>query len=307
MRTFLDTNVVLTGTFNHRGPAGILGSLGDPVTFLHSPRVLQECSHLIARDAPTAKIERLATECVLSYLAQLRSECVPDCMPPAGILARDPDDDLILGAAIASGSDMICTYNVKDFPADRLAICTPLTIHRKFSDPTLEQYIQKVMLGSQGTMLFFGRLHHPGSMGTILTSENGTKVSADNLGFVHLVGPEVSRCRAIKPLRANEEFRLTVRYNKSDFEAALWGKKMGYWEKDLLSSGTGSFSERTLPNLFFVPSHQFFGHIQCISGLPRFVRDKHLLSALDNYSLEAVAGSLDLRWFFEKIFTNKSI
>lgn len=86
-----------------------------------------------------------------------------------------------------------------------------------------------------------------------------------------------------------------MRYNNTDFEAATWTKDSATWSKEVITTGAASFSQATRPILCFVRNHHFSGHIQCISGLPRYVRDKQMQAALDNYSLEAAAGSLDLK------------
>ena len=114
-------------------------------------------------------------------------------------------------------------------------------------------------------------------------------------GFIRLKGAGVKRCSAFKPLPRDTEFRLTIRYNCTDFEAALWTKGSSGWTKDIISNGAATFSSETKPLLCFVQNHRFTGHIQCLSGLPRFVRDKQMPAVLDNYSLEEVAGSLDLK------------
>jgi len=298
MRVFLDTNVILTGAFTARGPSASLGSLAK-ATFLYSRCVLDECNHLIENNAPNEQVVRMASARIQGYLKQLRAECVPDCSPPAGVSAHDPEDDVILGAAIASNADVVCTYNIKDFPTDEIGVGTPLSVHRSVSEPTIEQYIQPVMLSEKGTFLLFGRIHGQGSMGPILQSENGTTVVADHEDYIRLIGPSVQRHKVVKPLTAGQEFKLTIRYNKSDFEASVWSKNSGAWRKEVLALGSAVFSNTTKPLLFFVPNNRFSGHIQCVSGLPRYVKDKQMASALENYSLEAVAGSLDLRSFFQ--------
>ena len=140
-------------------------------------------------------------------------------------------------------------------------------------------------------------------MGTILDSQGHVTVFADDRGFIRLVGSGVKRCRLIKQLQGNMEFRLTLRYNTTDFEAALWTKASDTWLKEIMTTGSADFSVATRPILCFVPEHNFSGHIQCISGLPRYVRDKQMPAALDNYSLEAAAGSLDLKRFMKTLIT----
>lgn len=301
MRIFLDTNVVLTGALNPHGPAGTLQALLGQATFIFSPQVLAESNYLIERDAPTPLIARKVQNLTQSYLHTLGALQVPDVMPPQGITSLDEGDSMLLGAALSAKADAICTYNVKDFPASYINVSTPLAIHRSIAEPKLEQYIQPIVLSSHGTLLFFGRLHHESSMGTILDSDGRVVVVANQRGFIQLTGSGVKRCRSIKPLRGDTEFRLTLRYNATDFEAALWIKDSGTWVKDVITTGAASFSETTRPILFFVPNHRFSGHIQCISGLPRFVREKQIPAALDNFSLEASAGSLDLKRFLKTL------
>ena len=301
MRVFLDSNVVLTGAFNRQGPAGTLGALLGQVSFVYSPQVLAECDYLIWRDAPSPRVAQAASHALLSYLASLRALQVPDASPPAGVAALDAGDNVLLGAALAAKSKAICTYNVKDFPSHHIKVGTPLAMHRSISKPKLEHYIQAVELSSRGTLLFFGRLHHESSMGPILESGNCVTVVADEKGFVRLAGSAVQRSRALKPLPGGTEFRLTLRYNNTDFEAALWAKDSATWSKEVIATGAASFSQVTRPILCFVENHHFSGHIQCISGLPRFVRDKQMQAALDNYSLEAAAGSLDLKRYLRAI------
>lgn len=295
MRVFLDSNVVLTGAFNPQGPAATLGLLLGKVSFIYSDRVLDECLYLIQRDAPSSAVQQAGQQAVRSFLASLRALQVPDASPPPGILALDEGDQLILGAALASKSDVLCSYNIKDFPPEHIIVGTPLTIHRSNPGPRLKQFIQPIDLSSEGTLLFFGSLHHESSMGPILKSENGVTVLADERGFIQLIGVTVKRIRTLKPLPDATEFRLVVRYKENDFEAALWRKESITWHKEVITSGAASFSQSTTPILCFVQKPKFSGHIQCISGLPRYVRDKHMPAALDNYSLEAVAGSLDLK------------
>jgi predicted nucleic acid-binding protein len=301
MRVFLDSNVVLTGAFNPRGPAGSLRALHTQASFIYSHDVISECDYLIGRDAPNTWVAQVARRILRTYLSSLEALQMPDAPPPAGITAFDADDQQLLGAALAARCDAICTYNVKDFPADHIKVGTPLAIHRSLAEPQLEDFIQEIQLSNRGTLLFFGRVHHESSMGPILESGGGVMVEADDKGFIKLTGPAVKRSSPIRPLPGNTEFRLTIRYNSTDLEAALWGKGSSGWSKEIISTGAATFSTETKPILCFVQNHRFSGHIQCISGLPRFVRDKQMPPVLDNYSLEAAAGSIDLRRYLQSV------
>jgi len=305
MRVFLDSNVVLTGAFNSSGPAGTLYRLSRKADFLYSAYVLSECDHIVGRDAPGEEMAAFASKQVRDYLASLNSELVEDYAPPAKLKTLDPNDDPVLGAAYAARADVICSYNIKNFPASSITACTPLSVQRRIGDPTIDQYIQKIILASRGTLLFFGRIHHPSSMGPIITSANGTEVICDDRGRIVLNGPSVRNIDTLKSLRGNVEFHLTIRYNESAFEAAIWNRSNSNWTKKVLTRGSATFAEDTAPVLCFVPNHRFSGTIQCISGLARYVKDKDLPRALENFSLEAVAGSLDLKPFFNSVVSRQ--
>ncbi|MGV8899094.1 MAG: hypothetical protein ACOH2B_07625 [Burkholderiaceae bacterium] len=178
------------------------------------------------------------------------SELVLDNQPPIGISANGQGDNLILVSAISSGADTICTYNLKDFPIGPVAVRTPLAVHHDSGSQEIMSYVQRVDLSTCGTLLFFGLLHHPSSMGPIIASQYGTKVFADEQGFIRLSGPTIKRCRTLNLLRGNEEFRLSIRFNRTDFEAARWIKVGTDWLKEVLSNGAGAFAENTAPILF---------------------------------------------------------
>lgn len=300
MLIFLDANVILTGAFTQSGPAALLVSIKSYVKFCHSNYVLDECAKLINAYSPTKEVCEIVNLRVLEFVRELSSECVSEHPLPNGISCHDPFDDPLLGAAIACCADAICTYNVKDFPINIIPIKTPLLLLRIFLEPNIDQWIQPVILSSKGTLLFCGRIKHVSSMGLILKSDNIT-VSADENGYIRLYGKNVRQYKTFNHLIADEEFKLSIRYNHDSFEASIWKKTSATWEQTILTTGMANFSCTTFPSLFFVPDHQFSGHIQCISGLPRYIRDKQLCIALENYSLEATSESLDVRSFLKTL------
>lgn len=292
MRIFLDSNVVLTGAFNPSGLAGKLNRLVGTGEFLYSQHVLNECTRALKRARPTKEQFEGLKQQIANYLDDVEAERVEDQNPPVGVSANHLGDDPILGASIAAKAEAICTYNLKDFPNKPIPPCTPLSVLRSIGHPEIDQYIQKVELSSQGTLLFFGTIHHPGSMGPILRSANGTLVNCDKDGRIVLVGKHVEGFESLKPLAGNKEFRLTIRYKKDTFEAESWEKSQDGWAPKLVTRGAARFADDTSPVLCFVEDHKFSGHIQSISGVPRYVKNKNLYSALDNFSLEAIYGSL---------------
>ncbi len=83
-------------------------------------RILDECFGSILRQRPDLRPEALART------RQLMTEAVADCLVGGhedlieGIQLADPDDRHVVAAAIRCGAQVIVTFNLGDFPADRL-------------------------------------------------------------------------------------------------------------------------------------------------------------------------------------------
>lgn len=304
---FVDSNVVLTGALGHQGPASRLWKFGASVTYLHSPQVLRECMSLIESQAHTGADCDDARRLVIDYLGNLRSRLVPDSVAPEGTHSPDPDDNHIIGSALAAGADLICTYNLRDFARSPVKSVAPISLIREYGDETDQHKCMYIVgLGDVGTILFVGRIHHPSSMDSIALSNNGTHVFADSMGFVNVCGPHALMNAPLAPLPAQQEFVMTIRYKCDHFEAAMWHRKTGPWKQTILSRARAQFSNMTQLTMFTRPDHKFFGHVQSLSCLPRFVRDNELQSALECCSLEAVTGSLGLRDYFNAVSVRRS-
>lgn len=84
-------------------------------------QILEECFRAILREREDLDAARL------SRTRQLMREVVPDCLVEGyedlipGLELPDPDDRHVLAAAICAGAQVIVTFNLKDFPAEKLA------------------------------------------------------------------------------------------------------------------------------------------------------------------------------------------
>jgi predicted nucleic acid-binding protein len=86
-----------------------------------SDAILDECFRNILEQRPELK------PAALERTRELMKQAVPDCMVTAyealidGVVLPDPDDRHVLAAAIRVGAQAIVTFNLRDFPEDRLA------------------------------------------------------------------------------------------------------------------------------------------------------------------------------------------
>jgi len=96
-----------------------------------SEAILDECFRNILANRPDLRPE------ALDRTRELMSQAVPDCMVSGfealieGIELPDRDDRHVLAAAIRAGAQAIVTFNLADFPDERLA---PYNIEAKHPD-----------------------------------------------------------------------------------------------------------------------------------------------------------------------------
>lgn len=85
-----------------------------------SEQILDECFSNILEHRPDLSAAQLART------RELMVRAIPDCVVDgldelvAGLALPDPDDRHVLAAAIRASAQTIVTFNLKDFPADRL-------------------------------------------------------------------------------------------------------------------------------------------------------------------------------------------
>jgi hypothetical protein len=96
-----------------------------------SDAILDECFRNILEQRPDLKPE------ALQRTRELMTRAVPDCMVTGfeelidGLVLPDPNDRHVLAAAIRAGAQAIVTFNLVDFPAERLQ---PYNIDAKHPD-----------------------------------------------------------------------------------------------------------------------------------------------------------------------------
>lgn len=130
MRVVIDTNVLVSALFSRRGAAnhvlsaaadGAFVGLASPPLFLEYEDVLKRPEHRLRHGLDLGQVDTL----LRSLATRVEPVDVQFLWRPQ---LRDPDDEMVLEAAINGSADMIVTYNVADFgPAVRfgLRIATP--------------------------------------------------------------------------------------------------------------------------------------------------------------------------------------
>ncbi len=137
-----------------------------------SEAILDECFRSILEQRPDLKPE------ALGRTRDLMKRAIPDCMVAGfealveGLSLPDPDDRHVLGAAIRAGAQAIVTFNLRDFPADKLA---PYNVEAKHPDDFvldtigLSPGIVMKVLGEQAEVL----KNPPKTVGEVLDTLRG--------------------------------------------------------------------------------------------------------------------------------------
>ncbi|MGH9607483.1 MAG: putative toxin-antitoxin system toxin component, PIN family [Terracidiphilus sp.] len=108
-RIVLDTNVVLSGLLWNGSPKRLLGfGRGEAVEFFTSTPLLQELVIVLSRAKFEAKIRasKLSAAELANRYAALAEPVTPNRVPR---IVRDPDDDVVIGTALAAKADFIVT------------------------------------------------------------------------------------------------------------------------------------------------------------------------------------------------------
>ncbi len=109
MRLVLDTNVVVSGLLWAGPPARLLRAGNhESIHLFTSPPLLAELAHTVSYPKLGRKIaaSRLSVDPLLDLYSELAAVLLPAPVPR---LAPDPEDDMVIGTAVAAKADLIVT------------------------------------------------------------------------------------------------------------------------------------------------------------------------------------------------------
>jgi putative PIN family toxin of toxin-antitoxin system len=168
-RIVLDTSVVIAGLRTQLGAGNAvlrlvatrrLVALATPPLFLEYEDVLKRPEHRLAHGlAPEAIEEFLAELAALIEPVEVHFQWRPQ--------SRDPNDEMVLEAAINGRADALVTYNVADFagPAERFRISVLLVV-QVVGDPRVASILLFRLLA-----LTYRPAHNDGSRDLLLAAE----------------------------------------------------------------------------------------------------------------------------------------
>ena len=128
MRIVLDTSVLVAAARSRQGASfALVSSLPDPrFEIALSVALYTEWQAVLTR--PGHLPPGLGVEDVLAYLRYLTSIAhLQDVYYLWRPFLRDPDDDMVLECAVASGSQYLVTHNIRDFQRIGELGVTPIT------------------------------------------------------------------------------------------------------------------------------------------------------------------------------------
>ena len=299
-RVFLDANVLLTGAICPGTFAHGLSLHRSGLSFYTSNSCLREAETVIARHA-YPELAVAAIDSLNHFLQSLGCFVTVDQdVPGLDLTGVSKTDRHAYTAAVASGADVLCTYNIKDFSGGAVEVRSPLGIMRSVGDPQ-RFMIQYPCLGEAGTLMLLTRQYGDDHAGVLAGSDDvvitqrpdrSISVEGDGMKEFRPTGHRVPDGYA---------HALVLRYRADgEFEVSAWllGEQLpddlavGSSGKVALASGRAAFGHPVTPGLSLGrltgPSGEVFG----VSGVPRWVSDTNMRTqALVDQCLEGVAES----------------
>jgi predicted nucleic acid-binding protein len=312
-RIFLDANVLLSAAFDRNGFPSLLGLAKSEFSFVTTEYAIGECERSITRRAPDERRASGVRQLLRKFIERFGLVIVPEPHPRAAAGVKDPEDLPIYLAAVESGCDVICTYNLQHFLVEDIRVLPPLGVLNLLENRgvlPVHVEVQRPILGATGTLLVLGHFRHPSSIGRILRTGEDSRIFADREGFIQVEGHTSGHFTARALLQAERVLAFVLRYKSSgQFDAVMWLSAASpgtlVTRADLtrvvLTDGHVPFVEPVTAQLVFEPDHQFFASVVNISAIPLYVRDSQIPFVYSSGSLECLVGSRGVEEIFERV------
>jgi putative PIN family toxin of toxin-antitoxin system len=113
LRVVLDTNIVVSGLLSPKGsPSAILDAAASKqFRSCVSESLIEEYSEVLARSALGLDQRRVAR-----FIRDFRKVALLVVPRQKALIARDPDDNMVLECALEAEADFVVTGNTRDFP-----------------------------------------------------------------------------------------------------------------------------------------------------------------------------------------------
>jgi predicted nucleic acid-binding protein len=206
----------------------------------------------------------------------------------------DNRDYHVFAGALHSNSDIIATYNMKDFSNENtynIKVCSPFIVLKELNPDKLSNYIQKYgPISEEGTVFFKGQVLHESSFGCLFTTDK-YYIQFNSSGKLQINDEKIEKLQLIP----NEEFSFVIRYNKKSVDFTLFKKnsKKIYFHK-ILSLGIPTFElcNINIEGLKRKSPYSFYGHVKILEFIPSYIKGNSLKAMIENGSYETLIGSI---------------
>lgn len=125
MRVVLDTNILARAAGSRGGPAGeLFEQIAANHVLVVSLELLSELARILSYDR-VRRMHQLSEVGINAFIESIESgaSVVPLPNPLPRVVPYDPDDDVVVAAAITGGVEVLCTRNRHLFHEDVVAYC----------------------------------------------------------------------------------------------------------------------------------------------------------------------------------------
>ncbi|MGE4266276.1 MAG: PIN domain-containing protein [Deferribacterales bacterium] len=298
MKVFIDANVFITVaiSFNPVYPSWSQQLLfsKDNIILVTSQSVINEVVDVLKVKGYSAKLQNYFLDNFKYIMTVCNIEVCDNFEVKEYDCVDDKRDYHVFAGALHSNSDIIATYNMKDFSNKNIyniKVCSPFIVLKELNTHKLSNYIQKYgSISEEGTVFFKGQVLHESSFGCLFTTDT-YYVQFNSSGKLQINDKIIEKLQLIP----NEEFSFVIRYNKESVDFTLFKKnsKREYFQM-MLSLGIPTFElcHINIEGFKRKSPYSFYGHVKMLEFIPSYIKGKSLKAMVENGSYESLIGSI---------------